>query len=54
VCIKLWINLGKRSNNCQIVVETAVDKPKPPSCFLGILLASGCGKQFVSKLYIKR
>jgi hypothetical protein len=50
VWIKLWIKLGKHSNNQAFNVETAVDKELFEWLAFSYLLALGCGKQFPPKL----
>jgi hypothetical protein len=45
VCIKLWINLGKHSNNCPLPVEIAVGKYRQEDPVVSDLLVTGCGKQ---------
>jgi hypothetical protein len=52
VLIRLWIKLGKHSNNRAFNVETAVDKELPKWPRFSCLLASGCGKQIPPKLSI--
>jgi hypothetical protein len=50
VWIKLWIKLGKNSNNQEFVVETAVDKPLVSSPNFSYLLGSGCGEKLEAKV----
>jgi hypothetical protein len=50
VFIKLWINLGKHSNNCPLPVETTVGKGRLKEPLVSDLLGTGCGKQIWVKV----
>jgi hypothetical protein len=50
VCIKLWINLGKHSNNYPIVVEKAVGNWGLADLQASDLLGKRCGEQIRVKV----